>query len=220
MFQSPPPSPTLESARQRAFTSIPKGTGSLQRSHTVSASSSSGYSTLRKKGSGGPAPKPVGIPTLTKSPTRSLSNTDVPYDAESHESFHSSSGNVSNFSSMSSLSTTSADQMSADTTTGEQGTATFDDNLLEQVAYYTQHDAKALVSGIHELNNLLSFALLFLFLFHLTLLDLRPYPNDQTFNKHFDFACQAYGLNTYQTLLVKHISLVTTRTLTKCLTLL
>ncbi len=144
MFQSPPPSPTLESARQRAFTSIPKGTGSLQRSHTVSAGS--GYSTLRKKGSGGPAPKPVGIPTL-KSPTRSLSNTDVPYDNESRASFHSSSGNVSNFSSMSSLSTASADQLAADPGTPDHGTAAYEDSLREQVAYYTQHDAKTLVSG-------------------------------------------------------------------------
>eukprot|EP00794_Sanderia_malayensis_P018607 gene18607-20483_t len=157
---SPPPSPTLESARQRAFTSIPKGTGSLQRSHTVSGGSSSGYSTLRKKGSGGPAPKPIGIPTLTKSPTksptRSLSNAETTaYDTESRGSFHSSSGNVSNFSSMSSLSTTSADHMHPTDAagTGEQGTTAYDENFHEQVAYYTQHDAKAMVSGSNGMQN-------------------------------------------------------------------
>ena len=146
-FQSPPSSPTLESARQRAFTSLPKGTGSLQRSHTVSGASVSGYSTLRKKGSGGPAPKPVGIPTIAKSPTRSLSNTEVPYDVDSHDSFHSSSGNVSNFSSMSSLSTASGDQLATDPTTGGQVSSSYEDNFREQVAYYTQHNAKAMVSG-------------------------------------------------------------------------
>ena len=146
LFQSPPPSPTLESARERAFTSIPKGNQNLHRSNTIAGPPTSGYSTLRKKGSGGPAPKPIGIPNPAKSPSRSISSTEVPYD-DTRDSLNSSSGNVSNFSSMSSLSTASGDQLASDANQGNQVTPTFGDEMREQVAYYTQHDAKAMMLG-------------------------------------------------------------------------
>ncbi|XP_065064183.1 protein MTSS 2-like isoform X1 [Rhopilema esculentum] len=147
---SPPPSPTLESARQRAFTSIPKGNQNIQRSNTVSGSSSSGYSTLRKKGSGGPAPKPVGIPHPVKSPSKSADGT---FEGDSHESLHSSSGTVSNYSSMSSLSTASGDHIAPDQNPATQNPAAYGDEMREQVAYYTQHDAKAVLSGAGGMAN-------------------------------------------------------------------
>jgi len=152
---SPPPSPTLESARQRAFTSISKGGSTLHRSNTVSGATS-GYSTLRKKGSGGPAPLPVGIPNPVKSPSKSSKSSDAAYDLESHESLNSSSGNVSNFSSMSSLSTASGDHIASDAGQVNQIPASYSDDMREQVAYYTQNDAKASISGTNGVHSVSS----------------------------------------------------------------
>ena len=118
----------------------------MHRSNTVSGSTS-GYSTLRKKGSGGPAPLPVGIPNPIKSPSKSSKSSDTTYDMESHESLNSSSGNVSNFSSMSSLSTASGDHIAVDQNQVSQTPATYPDDMREQVAYYTQNDAKAVITG-------------------------------------------------------------------------
>ena len=118
----------------------------MQRSNTVSGATS-GYSTLRKKGSGGPAPLPVGIPNPVKSPSRSSNSADTTYELESHESLHSSSGNVSNFSSMSSLSTASGDHIAVDANQGSQVPPAYTDDIREQVAYYTQNDAKAHITG-------------------------------------------------------------------------
>lgn len=49
---------------------------------------------------------------------------------------------------MSSLSTASGDHMAADVNQGNQPTGACND-LREQVAYYTQHDAKAGMTGKH-----------------------------------------------------------------------
>lgn len=56
---------------------------------------------------------------------------------------------------MSSLSTASGDHIAADVNHGSQGNVGYGDDLREQVAYYTQNDAKALMTGKA---NLLSFS--------------------------------------------------------------
>lgn len=121
----------------------------MHRSNTISGSTS-GYSTLRKKGSGGPAPLPVGIPNPIKSPSKSSKSNDT-YDMESHESLNSSSGNISNFSSMSSLSTASGDHIAIDQNQVQhQVAATYSDEVREQVAYYTQNNARTVITGNAE----------------------------------------------------------------------
>ena len=91
---------------------------------------------------------PIGIPNPVKSPSKSSKSGDTTYEMESHDSLNSSSGNVSNFSSMSSLSTASGDHIAIDQNQGSQVAAAYSDDIREQVAYYTQNDAKAVITGI------------------------------------------------------------------------
>ena len=146
--QPAPQSPTLESARDRAFTSIKKNQSpskQLTRSNTIGATS--GYGTLRKTG---PPPKPVEIPTPSQNRT-SYENVDTSFDGLS---LHSS-GDVSAYSSMSSLSTTSGGPHGMDSSNmGSQGLQPYGNDINDDASYYNGNpDAARPTHGKHLVVN-------------------------------------------------------------------